>query len=479
MSGRVEELSELPHNDAPGREPNMAGTRESIHGLWSSRWAFILAATGSAVGLGNIWRFPYMAGENGGGAFVLVYLAFVAAIGVPLMMAEVMVGRRGRRSPINTMRALARDEGLSPNWQYLGWAGVLAGFLILSFYSVVAGWSLAYIVHVGAGNFTGATAKIATAEFDSLTASPYRLLLWHSIFMVMTVLVVSRGVRAGLERAVTWLMPALFVMLIVMVFYAIGNGDFRGGARYLFAPDFTALTPATVLAALGQAFFSLSLGMGAIMVYGSYLPSGASIPRTTFTIAICDTAVAILAGLAIFPIVFAYGLEPQGGAGLVFKTLTIAFGHMPWGQFFGALFFTLLTVAAWTSAISLLEPIVAWLIEDLHMGRLRASIAAGFVAWIFGIGSLLSFNVWADVKFFGRTFFDLMQFLSADLMLPIGGLFIAVFAGWQISYASRVDELGIGDGIAFAIWQVLLKFVAPIAVLLIILNLLGVFGGDS
>ena len=463
----------------PQAGTEMAGPRESIHGLWSSRWAFILAATGSAVGLGNIWRFPYLAGENGGDAFVLVYLGFVAVIGVPLMMAEVMVGRRGRRSPINTMRALARDEGLSAHWQYLGWAGVLAGFLILSFYSVVAGWSLAYVFLVGAGNFSGATAAIATAEFDALTASPMRLLFWHSIFMFMTGLVVSRGVRAGLERAVTWLMPALFVMLVVMVCYAISNGDFKGGLNYLFAPDFSALTPGILLAALGQAFFSMSLGMGAIMVYGSYLPADASIPRTTFTIALCDTSVAILAGLAIFPIVFAYGLEAQGGPGLVFKTLTIAFGHMPWGQFFGGLFFALLTVAAWTSAISLLEPIVAWLIEDLHMGRLRASVAAGLVAWLFGLGSLLSFNRWAEVKFFDRSFFDLMQFLSADLMLPIGGFFIAIFAGWRISHASRVDELGIGEGTAYMVWKILLKFVAPIAVLLIILNLLGILGGRN
>ncbi|NBB83704.1 MAG: sodium-dependent transporter, partial [Alphaproteobacteria bacterium] len=274
--------------------------------MWSSRLAFILAASGSAVGLGNIWRFPYTAGENGGGAFVLVYLVCVVAIGVPIMIAEVMLGRRGRQSPINTMRALAEQQGVHPAWQLLGWMGILSGFLILSFYSVIAGWTLAYLFRAGGGLFTGIDAGAAEAIFESLTSDPERLLAWHTLFMVLVVMVVARGVASGLERAVRFLMPALFVLLLVMVFYAAQAGDFAAGVSYLFSPDLAALqrnAGGAILSAMGQAFFSLSLGMGAIMIYGSYLSSHASIGQNVAIIAVMDTLVAVLAGLAIFPIV--------------------------------------------------------------------------------------------------------------------------------------------------------------------------------
>ncbi len=454
----------------------MAGPRESIHGQWSSRWVFILAATGSAIGLGNIWRFPYITGENGGGAFVLIYLLCVAAVGIPIMMAETLIGRRGRRSPINSMRALAEEEGLSSNWRYLGWLGVAAGFLILSFYSVVAGWSVAYIFYVGGGVFADATVEASGAQFEALTGSAWRLLGWHSLFMVMTAFVVARGVQGGLEKAAKWLMPALFVLLIVIVAYAIATGDIGGAISYLFEPDFSEVTGASVMAALGQAFFSLSLGMGAIMIYGSYLPADSSIPRTIGAVAVCDTFVAMLAGLAIFPLVFGFGLEPGSGPGLVFVTLTIAFGHMPAGQLFGALFFVLLTVAAWTSAISLLEPVVAWLVESFRWSRRRASAFAGFGAWLLGVGSLLSFNHWSDVELMGRNFFSWCEFLSTTAMLPAGGLLIAIFAGWRMARGSTVDELGIGDGILYSTWRLLVQVVAPIGVIAIFLNALGVFG---
>lgn len=454
----------------------MAGARESIHGQWSSRWIFILAATGSAVGLGNIWRFPYVTGENGGGAFVLIYLFCVAVVGIPIMVAETLIGRRGRQSPINSMRVLAAEEGLSPNWRFLGWLGVAAGFLILSFYSVVAGWSVAYIFYVGSGVFAGATVDASGAQFGVLTGSAWRLLGWHSLFMAMTTFIVARGVQGGLEMAVKWLMPALFVLLVVIVGYAMSIGDFGGALSYLFEPDFSEVSGKSVLAALGQAFFSLSLGMGAIMIYGSYLPADASIPRTIGAVAVCDTLVAMLAGLAIFPLVFGFGLEPGQGPGLVFVTLTIAFGHMPGGQLFGALFFVLLTVAAWTSAISLLEPVVAWLVESLGLTRRRASALGGFAAWSLGVGSLLSFNHWADVKLMGRNFFDWCEFLSTTVMLPVGGLLIAIFAGWRMARSNTLDELGIADGALYALWRFLVCVVAPLGVLAIFLNALGVFG---
>ncbi|NIR29317.1 MAG: sodium-dependent transporter, partial [Gammaproteobacteria bacterium] len=390
----------------------MPTKRTSIHGEWSSRLAFILAATGSAVGLGNIWRFPYIAGENGGGAFVLIYLVCVAVIGVPIMMTEIMLGRRGRRSPINTMLTLAGEEGRSPRWHYVGWAGVVAGFLILSFYSVIGGWTLAYIFRVGAGVFTGATAEGVTSVFDRFVSDPEGLLAWHTVFLTMTMIITARGVRSGLERAVRYLMPALFVLLVIMVGYAMNTAGFGQAFEFLFKPDLGKLKPQGVLAAMGQAFFSLSLGMGAIMVYGSYLQRHASIARTTITIAAADTGVAILAGLAIFPLVFASGLEPEAGSSLIFKTLPLAFGHMPGGRLFGTLFFVLLAFAAWTSAISVIEPMVAWLVENRGHSRVYAAVASGLGAWALGIGTVLSFNLWEDRTLLGQTFFGLLDYLT-------------------------------------------------------------------
>lgn len=454
----------------------MATHRKSIHGEWSSRLAFILAAAGSAIGLGNIWKFPYLAGENGGGAFVLVYLGCVALIGVPVMMAEIMLGRRGRQSPINTMRTLAREEGLSRHWQWLGWMGVAAGFLILSYYSVVAGWTLAYTLRTAAGQFTGASAEQVAQAFGDFVGDPERLLAWHTVFMVMTIVVVSRGVRSGLEQAVRYLMPALFLLLLVLLGYALNTGYFDEGLRFLFAPDFSKLTGKAWLAAMGQAFFSLSLGMGAIMIYGSYLPSHASIARSTFGVAAADTAVAILAGMAIFPILFANGLGPAQGVGMAFKTLPLAFGQMPGGAFFGALFFLLLLFAAWTSAISLAEPAVAYLVENRGMNRVKASAWVGLVSWFLGLGTVLSFNLWADFKpIAGLTFFEAVDFLTSNLMLPLGGLLIAVFAAWLMSAKSTREELAL-DGAPYRLWRFLVRYVTPIAIGLVLLNVTGLLG---
>jgi neurotransmitter:Na+ symporter, NSS family len=450
----------------------------SIHGMWSTRLAFILAAAGSAVGLGNIWRFPYTAGEYGGGAFVLVYLLCVAGIGIPIMMAEILLGRRGRQSPINTMRSLAEREGKPAAWFLLGWIGIAAGFLILSFYSVIAGWTLAYVVRAAGGAFAGMDAAGSKAMFDALVGDGERLLAWHTIFMVMTVMVVARGVASGLERAVKWMMPALFILLLVMVAYAGYSGDLGAALHYLFAPDFARLhdkAGEAILSAMGQAFFSLSLGMGAIMVYGSYLKHDASIAGSTLMIAATDTLVALLAGLAIFPMVFAHGLEPGSGPGLIFVTLPIAFGEIPAGSWFGALFFTLLVVAAWTSSISILEPVVAWLVENRGFSRVRASILAGVAAWLLGIACLLSLNAWSGVTLFGKGVLDLFDYLTANVLLPLGGILIAVFAGWVMPRAATLDELGGGDGVGYRLWRFLVRYVAPLAVALVLLNGLGVF----
>ncbi|MFK7816314.1 MAG: sodium-dependent transporter [Gammaproteobacteria bacterium] len=458
----------------------MATVRTSIHGYWSSRFVFVLAAAGSAVGLGNIWKFPYIAGENGGGAFVLLYLLCIALFGIPVMMSEVLLGRRGRRSPVNTMTTLAAEEKRSRVWRLLGIMGVLAGFLILSYYSVIAGWALAYIVETATGTFSGVTGERAGEVFTNLISNPQRLLFWHTLFIVLTMLVVVRGVTNGLEKAVRILMPALFVLIIIMIGYAMLNGDFIEGLKFLFTPDFSKLSPEVVLKAMGQAFFSLSLGMGAIMMYGSYLPDDASIATTSFQVALADTLVAILAGLAIFPIVFANGLEASQGPGLIFNTLPLAFGQMSGGLIFGTLFFILLVFAAWTSAISLIEPAVAWLIERFSISRFISSMVCGLVVWAIGLGTVYSFNSWKKIEVFNGTFledksfFDLLDYLTSNIMLPLGGLLICVFAAWSMTEKSRREELKIKHEGAYKIWRFLARYITPIGVTLIFLHVLGV-----
>ena len=463
----------------------MSSIRTSIHGQWSSRWIFILAATGSAVGLGNIWRFPYLTGENGGGAFVLVYLFCVVMMGIPIMMAEILLGRRGRKSPVNTMHILAAEEGLNSNWYLLGWLGVIAGFIILSYYSVIAGWTIAFIFKTGMGDFIGSNAYQTTAIFSELIANPVVLLFWHTIFMFLTIYVVSRGVKSGLEQAVKFLMPALFILLLIMVAYAMSTEKFFDGLSYLFIPDFDSLAGKNLfsdvfLPALGQAFFSLSIGMGAIMIYGSYLSKESSITFNCFVIALADTSVAILAGVAIFPIVFTYGLEQSGGPGLIFISLPIAFGQMPFGTFFGSLFFILLMFAAWTSSISLLEPAVSWFVENRNMTRIKAAYIAGFIAWFLGLLTVLSFNHWAFEFTFAGTIkenglFDIFDILTSNIMLPLGGILVAIFTSWLMSRSSTIDELGVGDKNIYKIWRFIVRYIAPLGVIIIFLNTMGFF----
>ncbi|MDH5711324.1 MAG: sodium-dependent transporter [Gammaproteobacteria bacterium] len=454
----------------------MTNERKSIHGEWSNRLVFILAATGSAVGLGNIWKFPYLTGENGGGTFVLVYLLCIALIGIPVMMAEIMLGRRGRQSPINTMKMLAKDENRNQSWVWLGRMGIVAGFLILSYYSVIAGWALSYVFRTGSGMFIGASTDVVNGIFGDLVGDPERLLAWHTIFIVMTMVVVARGVKNGLETAVRYLMPALFALLLMVVAYAMTTGHFMEGVRFMFMPG--KITNAGVLDAMGHAFFTLSLGMGAIMVYGSYLPRGTSIVQATMYIAIADTVVALLAGLAIFPIVFANGLEPGAGPGLIFKTLPIAFGQMEAGTLVGTAFFILLTFAAWTSAISLIEPAVAWLVENKGINRLYASMYTGIATWLLGLGTVFSFNIWSDKTwsipyiFKNYSFFDTLEKLTFNLMLPLGGLFIAIFSAWCMREASSREELDTSRWI-YRLWQILLRYVTPIAVIIVFLKAIG------
>lgn len=443
-----------------------------LHSQWSSRMAFILAASGSAIGLGNIWKFPYLAGDNGGGAFVLVYLVSVIAIGLPIMIAETMLGRRGRQSPINTMLTLAAESKASPAWHYAGWLGVLAGFLILSYYSVIAGWSMAYVFKMGGGFMTGIDAVGAIQTFQDLKNSPEILLIWHTAFMVATIAIVSRGVSEGIERATGFMMPGLFLMLLLLDGYAMSTSGFGAGMRFLFQPDFSRLGGDSVLIAMGQAFFSLGLGMGSIMVYGSYLPDHVSIARSSFAVAAADTVVALLAGIAIFPVVFANQLEPTMGPGLIFETLPLAFARMPFGAGFGTLFFVLVFVAAITSAVALIEPAVAFLSENLGLSRRRASVYSGFGCWLLGLGTVFSFQGGTEPARSTRSFFEWVDFLTADLMLPIGGVLVALFAGWILPRQSSESELELGR--AYPFWRLMIRWVAPLAVLVIFLRAWGI-----
>lgn len=443
----------------------MGDLRERLHGTWASRWTFILAATGSAVGLGNIWKFPYIAGENGGGAFVLMYLACILLVGVPVMMAEVMLGRKGRMSPINAMRRITSEAGLHGRWNGIGWMGVVAGVLILSYYAVIAGWALYYVVKMSDGSLQGASGDEAARQFAALLGDPGMLIFCQTLFMVLTMGVVVAGVVRGLGVAVRTLMPLLFVLLVVLLVYSARQGDFAAAVDFLFSFRTESLTWTGVLVSLGHAFFTLSLGMGAIMAYGAYMPEHAPIGKTVITIAILDTLVALMAGMAIFPIVFGSpGVEPNAGPSLMFQTLPVIFGNMPGGLFFGALFFVLVSVAAWSSSISLIEPGVAWLIESKGMNRVTANLLLGFVAWLIGLGTVLSFNVWQGYTLGGDTFFDIMDFFTASVMLPLTGLFIAIFVGWIMKPGVVFEALGDDAPRTLQAWRFILRYLSPLAI---------------
>lgn len=449
---------------------------------WSSRFTFIMAAVGCAVGLGNIWRFPYTVGVSGGGAFVLVYLGAVILLALPMLMAELYVGRRGAAGPPAAIAAVAAESGHSRGWRWMGI--VLGGFgalLVLSFYSVVGGWTLAYVFKMGFGQLADATPESAAAVFERLTGEPGELLAWFAAFIVLTIAISARGLESGIERAITLMMPALFVMLVAMVIYAGTVGDLGATASYLFRPDFSRIDSGVVLSAFGQAFFSIGVGITNMMAYGAYIQRSTKLPGAAVIIVGADTAVALLAGLAIFPIIFLYGLEPGAGPGLVFITLPFAFSQVPGGAFFGTVFFVLLFCAALTSSISMLEPAVSWLRDTTRLSRRAAAAAAGSVSFLLGILAALSFNTLSDFHPLGnlpvvggKTFFDLFDFTVTNIMMPVGGILIAVFAGWFVKRQFSLDELFDGnDTLTYRAWRVLIRFVAPAVLAFVLVDMLG------
>lgn len=445
----------------------MASASESVHGMWSSRLMFVLAATGSAVGVGNIWMFPYMVGANGGSAFVLAYLICIALIGVPVMMAEVLVGREGRQSPINTLISLAERSSLSSNWRILGWTGAMTGLLILSFYGVISGWAMSYVVSTVSGDMNGVDSSQVTGIFDDFTGDVTKVLAWQAGFMIFTIFIVARGVGDGLEMAVKYLMPALFLLIIALIGFAATTDHFGEGFWFLFDFNFADLSSESILAAMGMAFFTLSLGMGTMIAYGAYMPRDANILSTVGLIAVLDTTVALMMGLAIFPLVFANGLEVSAGPGLMFITLPLAFGQMDGGQFFGGIFFLLVTFAALTSSISMIEPAVAWVVEKFKSTRTTAAMVVGGGAWLVGLGSAFSSNIWSEVQILGeRTFFDSVVFLTSNILLPLGGLVFAIFAGWLLDREIIRGQLEM-SGPSLKVWSFLIRFIAPIAIFVV------------
>jgi len=445
------------------------------HENWSSRFTFLLAAIGAAVGLGNIWKFPYITGQNGGGAFVLVYLGAVLFVATPILIAEIAVGRWGKQSPPNAMANVASSQERTRRWSLVGWFGMLAAYLISTYYSVIAGWTIVYIFKNAAGDFSGQDAVAVGAQFDALLASPGQLALWHGIFMALSTLILARGLQKGIEATVKVLMPALFALLLAMVLYGIFEGDMPRALHFMFDFDLSAMTGRTVLVAVGQAFFSIGVAMGLMMGFGAYLPKKISIARSALIIACSDTLVAIVAGLAVFPVVFAHGLDPAEGPGLVFVSLPIAFGSIAGGLVFGTLFFILLFCAAITSVIGVVEPMIAWWEEKSGLPRGLAAFLVCLSIFILGLGTVFSFNLWSQwrplahfERFADFGYFEILDYLTANIMMPVSGLLLAVFVGWLIKPEMIRDELQMKNPALFRVWFWLLRWVAPISIALIL-----------
>ncbi|RII25346.1 MAG: sodium-dependent transporter [Geobacter sp.] len=442
-------------------------------GLWSSRFGFIMASAGSAVGLGNIWKFPYITGMHGGGAFVLFFIFCIVVVGIPIMIAEMVIGRHTHKDPVGAFRKLRGGP-----WVMVGWLGVTAGFVILSYYCVVAGWAVDYLWLALKGTFNSQHTKEVPELFGTLLASDLSQLFWQAVFMGATVWIVLGGVSNGLERANKLMMPVLFLILIALALHGLVSPGGTKALSFLFTPDWQKLDAASMLEAMGHAFFSLSLGMGAMLTYGSYADEGTDIPNVAITVSVMDTCVALLSGIAIFPIVFTYGMAPAAGPGLVFKTLPIIFSQMPGGTFIAILFFLLLVFAALSSSISLLEVVVAYYCDEKKWQRRTATLVMGFLIFLLGVPSALSNHLLANVHFIGeRNFLDSIDLLATNYILPLGGVFIAIFTGWVMTTRLARGEIVKGN-VKFhyyPVWHFLIKYVCPILVAIVFISRSGLF----
>ncbi len=440
-------------------------------GRWSSKFTFIMAASAAAIGLGNIWRFPYLAGQHGGAIFVLLYLLFVIVLGLPLLIAEIVLGRSGRGSPYHAMENIAVLTKLSKHWRIIGGISIAAGYLILTYYSVISGWVLDYFVRSLVSLFNGTT---ITHHFNQLLNNPWEMLASDTIIMLGVIVTVSLGIKGGIERVIKFIFPALFLLLLLLLIYAMQTPGFHQAVNFLFKPDLQKITSKTMLLALGQAFFSLNVAMGITMMFSAYLPKKVPIISSAIAIAIADTVIALLAGLIIFPIAFSNHLQPGSGPGLIFRTLPIAFAQMPWGNFIASLFFLMLELAAFSSAIALIEPTVAWMMQRFNCKRLTACLVTGIMAWILSIGTIISFNVGKNFDLFGMNFYQLIDFITSDIMLPVGGLLIAIFTGWFLKRSIINEQLTEATSrIWILLWRFILRYLAPLCIVLILLGALG------
>ncbi len=444
---------------------------------WGSKIGFVLAAAGSAVGLGNIWKFPYIAGENGGAAFIIVYLVCVTIIGLPLLIGEILIGRTSQRNPVGAFRKLSQSRF----WASIGSMGIIAGFVILSFYAVVAGWAFGYMIESLMGTFYEFNQiDSAGRHFADLTSNIFWNVGYMAIFMFMTVGIVYAGVQKGIERGSKIMMPLLIIILLILMVRGITLEGAEQGLDFLLKPNWEKLNATSFLIALGHAFFTLSLGMGAMMTYGSYMKDEDNIPSSSLQIVFLDTLVALIAGIAIFTSVFATGQNPNAGPGLIFQTLPVVFTKIPGGLFFAVIFFLLLTIAALTSAISLLEVVISYFVDEKKWKRHNASIFMGIFVFLVGLPSALSFNVLADVKIFGLTFFDLADFLASNILLPLGGFFIAIFVAWRwgfdkslIELKKGADNLFINYPVVISFWKLFIKYFAPVLIAIVFLHSVG------
>lgn len=450
----------------------MSGFDFSTRDSFGSRMGVIMAAAGSAVGLGNIWRFPYVLGENGGGAFLIIYLIIIFAIGIPVMMSELVIGRRTQRNPVGAFRMLSSRRP----WYLVGMMGIVAAFMILAFYTAVAGWTLEYIYQILIGGIKGKSSAELSTMFDAFRSGSLRPALWFTIFLLATAGIVLGGVRKGIEKSTKVLMPLLFLLLIFMCVKALTLPGAGKGVEFLFRPDFSKITGTTVLMALGQAFFSLSIGMGTLITYGSYIPKDNNLATTAMQVSMIDLLIAVLAGLAIFPAVFAFGISPSSGEALTFIVLPGIFQQMTGGMIFAFMFFFLLAIAALTSTISVLEVIVAYFSEQLNLSRRTAIIIATASMFILGIAASLSWGMMKDVKLFKLNIFDLFNYTTANILLPLGGLLIVAFLGWFFPGPSVRDELS-NEGTLkvryYSLFRFIIRFIAPVAIALVFLNGLG------
>ncbi|MDA5195033.1 sodium-dependent transporter [Govanella unica] len=450
--------------------------QDKIHETWSSRTMFLLATVGAAVGLGSLWRFPYITGENGGGAFVLLYIGFIVLLGLPAAGIELALGRLGKQSPLGTMKKLVERGQNFTFWKVIGVLSLLIPFFAMTYYSVIASWTFDYFLKSVTGQLQGIKVQEAEDLFRDFLSSPLRMLCWYTLYIAVVVFVIGRGVRAGLEKASTLMMPALFLLLLGLVAYAALYGDFGAALTFLFKPDFSKVTATTFLLALGQALFSMGIGVGALMTYGAYLSDDVSLPRSAIIVGLSVTFVSLLAGLAIFPFVFSFGLNPGEGPGLIFVTLPLAFGQLHFGTVLGGAFFLLMAFAALTSSFAMLEPIVSWLEERQGWSRMKLAATAGIAAWFVGLAPLLSFNVWGSIKLLpfvalikDKTIFELFDFVVANLLLPANSILIALFAGWALSRASLQTELRLTP-LKMAYTTFVAKVGAPAAIFVIFLS---------